>query len=425
VSPDDVVERLRPENKALCQRNGLLRPAGEEPNGSRHRVRRVSSWAVLAMACVLAMTSVLVVFVRNEALDTDTYVATVQPLASDPAVQSAVADAVSAQLVAGTDLKQQVANALPTTAAFLATPITAGLKTVVRQITLRFVQSEAFRTLWTTINRGAHQQLVGLLTGSRRGPLLADRGGVKLDLGKVTDQVRRQLDANGITIFDGVGSSGSPQLILFKSTQLEWLQSWIRTLDRLALLLPIVTLGLFAGGVLSFADRRRGFVRATIGLSIAMAGLLVAFEVGRHRYLDALSGITPHDAAAASYDILTAPPLDTVRTILAVAVVAALIGVAMGSSSIRSRARAMWPPGRRTAGTLHRMLSTYVQPLKLALFGIGMLVMVIWDNVAIGLPIVIVACLLALVDRRRSNPGAVVAAVDDGPGGTTEGEAGP
>ncbi len=71
------------------------------------------------------------------------------------------------------------------------------------------------------------------------------------------------------------------------------------------------------------------------------------------------------------------------------------------------------------------MLSTYVQPLKLALFGIGMLVMVIWDNVAIGLPIVIVACLLALVDRRRSNPGAVVAAVDDGPGGTTEGEAGP
>jgi hypothetical protein len=173
------------------------------------------------------------------------------------------------------------------------------------------------------------------------------------------------------------------------------------------------------------ADRRRGLVRATIGLSVAMAGLLVAFEVGRHRYLDALSGVTPHNAAAASYDIVTAPPLATVRTILAVAVLAALIGEAMGSSSIRSRARAMWPPGRRTDGRLHRLLSTYVQPLKLALFGIGMLVMVIWDNVAIGLPIVVVACLLALVDRRRSNPGVVAAAADGGPGGITEGEARP
>ncbi len=47
---------------------------------------------LIVLASLLAIVSVLVVFVRNEVLDTNTYVATVGPLASDPAIQSAVAN---------------------------------------------------------------------------------------------------------------------------------------------------------------------------------------------------------------------------------------------------------------------------------------------------------------------------------------------
>ncbi|MGH9098083.1 MAG: hypothetical protein ACRDWB_11735 [Acidimicrobiales bacterium] len=396
MPPDEGLERLGPGGEPLHQ--------GRLP--VRRRVRGISSWVVLVVACILAMTSVLVVFVRNQALDTDTYVATVQPLASDPAVQVVVADAVSARLVAGVNLKQQVAEALPPSAGFLATPISIGLKTVVQQTTLQFVQSDAFRTLWTTLNRAAHQQLVALLTGSAIGPVSTDRGQVRLDLGNVVARVQQLLDTNGITVFDGVGPGGTPQFVLFQSTQLERLQSLIRTLDRLALLLPIVTVVLFAVGVLLAIDRRRGFVRAAIGLSVAMAGLVAAFALGRHQYLDALSGATPRNAAAAAYDIITGVPLETVRTILGVSVVAALVGVAGGSDSIRNRAKALWPPRWRADGQLQRLLSTYGRQLELALFGIGMLVMAIWDNVAVGLPTLVVSGLLALVDRRRSAPAA-------------------
>jgi hypothetical protein len=402
VSPDEGVEGLGPDGEGLRQHRLQV----------RRRVRRVSSWIVLVVACILAMTSVLVVFVRNQALDTDTYVATVQPLASDPAVQAAVADTVSARLVASTNVKQQVADALPPTAGFLATPIAVGLKTVVQQTTLQFVQSNAFRTLWTTLNRAAHQQLVALLTGTAIGPVSTDRGQVRLDLRNVVARVQQLLDANGITVFDGVGTNGSPQFVLFQSTQLERLQSLIRTLDRLALLLPIVTVVLFVSGILLTVDRRRGFVRAAIGLSLAMAGLVAAFALGRHQYLDALSGATPHNAAAAAYDIVTGVPLETVRTILGLSVVAALVGVAMGSGSIRSRVSEVWPPRWRADGRLQRLLSTYGRQLELALFGIGMLVMAIWDNVAVGLPILVVAGLVALVDRRRT-------AADAGAGITT------
>jgi hypothetical protein len=383
---------------------------------------------MLVLACILAVTSVLVVFVHDEALDTDTYVATVQPLASDPAVQSAVADAVSAWLVEGTNLKQQVANVLPAAAGFLATPISAGLKTVVHQITLTFVESEAFRSLWTTLNRAAHQQLVVLLTGSNFGPVSTDRGEVELDLGKVVDRVRQQLDANGITLFDGVGPSVSPQLVLFKSTQHQRLQGWIRTLDRLALILPIVTVGLLVGAVWLCADRRRGFVRSAVGLSIAMVGLLAAFAVGRHHYLGLMTGVTPHDAAAATYDIVASVPLATVRTILAVAVVAALFGIGMGNRSIRSRARAAWPT-RWTRARLGPRVSAYARSVELALFGIGMFVMVIWDDLTIGLPILVVAGGLALalprVNRRGSSTALATTTSDDGPNAPIDGEARP
>jgi len=412
VPPDDGVENLELERKGEAPS-----PQIAQRQTGRQRLRSIASWIVLVLACILAVTSVLVVFVRNQALDTDAYVATVQPLASDPAVQLAVADAVSARLVDSTNLKQQVASVLPPAAGFLATPLSVGLKTVVHQITLTFVQSQAFRSLWTTINRAAHQQLVVLLTGSASGPVSTARGEVKLDLAKVVDRVQQQLDANGITVFDGLGPSGAPQFVLFKSTQLERLQGLIRTLDRLALLLPIVTVGLFAAAVWLHANRRRGFVRAAIGLSIAMAGLLASFAIGRHQYLGAMSGVTPHSAAAATYDIIASVPLATVRTILAVAVLAALIGVGIGNQLIRSRAKALWPT-RWRAGQFHRLWLASARPVELALFGIGMFVMVIWNDLVVGLPILALACLLALAPVKRGRPGlkAVTPAGDDGHG---------
>ena len=55
----------------------------------------------------------VVVYARNELLNTDTFVATVAPLAKDPAIQTTVATKVSESLVARTDVEQRVKNALP------------------------------------------------------------------------------------------------------------------------------------------------------------------------------------------------------------------------------------------------------------------------------------------------------------------------
>ena len=411
MSPlDDEIELLRLENEKLRDQNLVLRQAEvvASPSESRRRFRRASSWVVLVLACLVAAVSVLVVFVRNEALNTETYVATMQPLASDPAIQNAVADVVSTELIAKTDAKQRVANALPAKAAFLATPITYGLQSAVRQITLTFVQSSAFQKVWTVTNRNAHQQLVALLTGSGTGALSANKGEVTLDLGKVLTQVKKKLDGQGITIFDKVPTTSAPSFVVFKSEQLVKLQSLVRTLNRAAFVLPIITIGLLVGAVLLAIDRRRGLVRAATGLAIAMATLLVAFDIGRNQYLSALGTSVSHAAAASAYDTVAAVPLGTIRTVLAVAVVVALVGVVAGNGWLRARVRGITKPAWLAEGPLHQFVARYRKALQWAAAGLGVLVLLGWENptpLAVIVVVLVTLAIMALIGVLGSRQG--------------------
>src|SRR5450631_3973045 len=116
------------------------------------RWRRISSWVLVVVACILSVLSVVTVFARNQLLNTDTYVSTVAPLASNPAIQTQVAKQVSQNLIAQTNVEARIKNALPPKAGFLTTPITSGLENVTNQIALKAVQSPAFEKVWVTAN---------------------------------------------------------------------------------------------------------------------------------------------------------------------------------------------------------------------------------------------------------------------------------
>ena len=107
-------EALQHEVEVLEQQNEALRSQVEASKGpKKSRGRTISSWILLVLACLLAVLSVVVVYARNELLNTNTFVATVGPLAKDPAVQAAVATKVSESLVAKTDIQQRIKEALP------------------------------------------------------------------------------------------------------------------------------------------------------------------------------------------------------------------------------------------------------------------------------------------------------------------------
>jgi hypothetical protein len=409
------VERLRQENEQLKAATGDGSSAHPRRRG---RWRRLSAWVLIVLASLLAVVSVLVVFTRNEILDTNTYVATVGPLASDPAIQTAVADRVSKQVTRQVDVQDRVANALPSKAKFLAAPIASGLESLVHQVTLKFVQSSAFKKIWVTANERAHKQVVALLTGDTSGALTSNKGQVSLDLGNVQAKVRQALHNKGITIFDKVPTTNA-SFVLFQSDQLAKLQGLVRTLDRLAYLLPIVSVVFFAGGILLTENRRRGLVRASVALAVGMGVLLVGVALGRDVYLNALGTSVSLPAAANAYDAITAFPLGTTRVVLLISVLIALIAIAVGNNRLRAWARSIDKPNWLAESAAHRWVRAHRRLLQWATLAIGFVVIVVWDNPTPLVALVIVLIALAVVGLIGLMAGrqAVLAGVPAGSGG--------
>src|SRR5512143_1873650 len=102
MSDADEVERLRARVAQLEGQQATATPAREEPAGPS-AWWAVGSAILLILACVLAPLSVTSVWASNQLSDTDQYVATVAPLADDPAVQSAIADKVTATVLTNLD----------------------------------------------------------------------------------------------------------------------------------------------------------------------------------------------------------------------------------------------------------------------------------------------------------------------------------
>ncbi len=74
------------------------------------RWRRILVSVLVVLVCVLVPVSVLGVWVRNTVLHTDQYVDTMAPLASDPAVQKAIATRVTNTLVEETNLEDRITD---------------------------------------------------------------------------------------------------------------------------------------------------------------------------------------------------------------------------------------------------------------------------------------------------------------------------
>ena len=61
-----------------------------------------------------------------------------------------------------------------------------------------------------------------------------------MDLTQVETRPRSSWPHHGLSVFDKVPKYTGPPFVLFQSDQLAKLQRWVRFLDRLALVLPIV-----------------------------------------------------------------------------------------------------------------------------------------------------------------------------------------
>lgn len=395
---DQEADALQHEVEVLAQENEALRDQlAVTTKPKKPRGRTIASWVMIVLACLVAILSVVVVYARNELLDTDTFVATVAPLAKDKAIQTTVATKVSESLVARTDIQQRVENALPAKAGFLANPIKGAVETATYQITLKLVQSPRFQTLWEEALRNSHAQLNNLLLGDKVGAFQSTKGQVTVDLTQVENAAKRQLSAHGLTVFNKLPNYSGAPLVLFQSDQLAKLQRWIKFLNHLALVLPIVSILLFAGAVLLARDRRRGLVHAASGLAVSMALLLIAANVGRNQYLSSLNVHQSTAATAAIIDTVDAALLDSVRVILIVAAIVAIAAFVVGLGPVRRWMQNRTTPAWLTGGPVHDAVAGHRKAFQWGVLVLGLVVLVLWNQPTVLVALVIVLLTLFVV----------------------------
>lgn len=307
---------------------------------TRPRWLRILAAVLIVLSCVLAPLTVTAIWLRNQLLDTDRYVDTVAPLASNPAIIDTAATNITNTLFSRLDVEHEIEDALPKRAKFLASPLSAGIRTVTEQVAERALESEAFQTIWENANRVAHNQVEAALTGG--GKIIATKDGhVTLDLSAVVDEVRSLLHDRGITIFDSIPINKlALRFELFDASGLGEAQTGVKVLNTLAWTLPFAVFGLLGVGLWLSSHRRRTLLRWGVGTAIAMAVLAAGIGFGRSLYLDAVVGPTlPHDAAAAAFDTLVRFLRQGLRFVLAAGLVVALAAWITGPGRVASRLR--------------------------------------------------------------------------------------
>ncbi|MFB6985382.1 hypothetical protein ACFC0C_06205 [Streptomyces sp. NPDC056178] len=282
--------------------------------------------AVLVLLAVLVPLSALAAWVDLEIDNTDRYVAAVAPLASDPEVRNTVSD-----LITDATMKQIEAGPLQNT-----------VRDFLHQAVMSFTTTDAFQNAWNAANRTAHQAVTAALNGNTG-------EAVTIDLAPVTEQVKRNLEDNGVPFSDRIPVQHT-DITLISADRADQLRQSFRLL-RAGSIWPAVGTVVLAALAVVVAWLRGGPGRgrsalaalsatAVTGLGLALGALVLraVVAVARARVLAEVPD-SETGGAAAVYDALTGSLRTTAWIVFGT-------GLAVALGALLGR---LWAVRRRTA----------------------------------------------------------------------------
>ncbi|MBN9178272.1 MAG: hypothetical protein J0I43_13025 [Microbacterium sp.] len=355
-------EDLPARISALEAENARLREAVAPVHGrGAGRWRAWLSALCIVVASVLVPVSVVTAWGRAQLVDEDAFVATLAPLAADPAVQSMIIDETMDAITAQVDFTAITSSAidgiadlgLPPAAVsaltLLKQPAADGLESLVERAVTRVVTSDAFAEVWATTTRAGHRAFTTAATSDGGGLVVRTDDGVGVQLGAIVERVTQTLTAQGVGIA-GLIPRVDRVVILGSGESLAQVRTGYAVAAGVGYWAPVLTLGLLVGGILIARRRQTALLGAGLGLLIGGGVLAIVISIGSALMaaVGAQTGLEPAALAAIYAQVSDG----MART----SVVLALIGAAVAAVAwVHGRSRPAVAL-RSTFGSINRSL---------------------------------------------------------------------
>lgn len=428
-------ERLR----ALEAENAALR-AGRRGRGWG---RSLLAGIALTLAVILAPLAVVASWVRVELVSTDRFVATLAPLAEDPAVQRFISDQIMVAVDQQVDfdgIVGSLANGLtsldlPAEASaavtLLRAPAAQGMRSVVASTVEETVASDAFAGTWQLALTNTHRATVALLQGNTNGMLTLDRdtGALAVEAGVIVAEVKAQLEARGFGLAAMIPNV-TASIPLTTADGLVGAQLGYAAAVAVGTWLPWVVLGLLVAGVALASRRTRSLARTGFGLALGFLLVLGGLSLGSALFEQAVSpGVMPRATAVALSTQLT-ESLRATSAALAfaaalIALAALVLGPSRGAVALRSaltsgfaRARRAYTSHGVSTGALGTVLERFRTTISLLIALAGVLIIflsrpvnaptIVWTTVGV----LVALALVELLRRPEATPSVASVPVD-------------
>lgn len=281
-------------------------------SGVGYVIRLLVAWTSLALAALLTAPAVVARWAHETMGSEQAYVSAVASVGSDPVLQQAAAEQVSAAVVQRLGLGET---------------FDAAVKGVVSQLVIRAMETEAFEAAWNAGNAAAQREIVGALSGGESAVTVQGED-VMLDLSVLLNAIKDGLVEQGLGIAANVEvPAGQVQIRIMDATTLSQAQSLYRISEPFGGWAIYLVAGLYLLALL--IAPKRGPILLMSGLAMAGSGLLVLgfLALGESAFRAQLVG-QPFEPVAATYFRALAAPLSQVPSVMVIGgLVAVVIGI--------------------------------------------------------------------------------------------------
>ena len=250
-------------------------------------MRRIAPYLLSVLLAVAVLLTTVAVWANKQVTNTEYFVETIGPLASDPVVQQEVSEKITQAVVAAADIDGRLGTYLPGQLDFLAEKSNVAFQKLVTSLVGELVESDAFRSLWSGAVRVVHIAIKQVLTGDGVANTLV--AGV-LSLQSFIQAAIDALVAKGAEFLKDVSFIGSDYSIEFIQPEtLQSVRGWVEVLQKSATLLPL--LALLLSGLIVWAARNkwRGAQLVSVAWILGAASVVAAVRICENIYEGALS----------------------------------------------------------------------------------------------------------------------------------------